>query len=55
MDHLCLVFSCFCICSLLPCCERADILALVGDVYCMFCYFHMWYPGSGLALDCMVS
>ena len=44
MDHLCffcvLCFSCFRVCLLLPkvtCLwERADLLALVGDVYCIF-------------------
>ena len=35
--------------------ERADLLALVGDAYCSFCYFPMWYPGSGVVLDCIVS
>ena len=42
MDHLCfcvLCFSCFRVCSLLPCgqvtsWERADLSAIVGDVYC---------------------
>ena len=27
--------------------ERADLLALVGDVLLCFCHFHKWYPGSG--------
>ena len=31
-----------------------DFLALVGDVYCIFCYFPMWYPGSGVVLYCIV-
>ena len=35
------------------CWERADLLTLVADVY--FCYFPMWYPGSGVVLDCIVS
>ena len=54
MDHLCfcvLCFSCFCVCSLLPfghCWERADHLALVGDVNCIYVTFPcgilgMWY------------
>ena len=43
-------------CSLVVTCwERADLLTLVGDVYCIFCYFPMWYPGSGEVLDCFVS
>ena len=32
-----------------------DLLALVGDVYCISFYFSMWYPGSGVVLDCIVS
>ena len=44
--HCCLVVTCW---------ERADLLALVGDVYHIFCYFPMWYPGSGVVLNCIVS
>ena len=44
--HCCLVVTCW---------ERADLLALVGDVYCIFVTFSMWYPGSGVVLDCIVS
>ena len=40
-DHCCLVVTCW---------ERADLFALVGDVYCIFDYFPMWYPGSGVVL-----
>ena len=42
MDHLCfcgLCFSCFRVfhcCLVTTCLERADLLALVGDVYCIF-------------------
>ena len=43
--HCCLVVTCW---------EEVVLLALVGDVYCIF-YFPMWYPGSGLVLDCIVS
>ena len=39
--------------GLVACLERADLLALVGDVYCIFCYVPMWYSGSGV-LDCIV-
>ena len=36
--HCCIVVTCW---------ERADLLALVGDVYCVFFWFFpMWYPGS---------
>ena len=42
-------------CLVVTCCQRGDPLALVGDVYCIFCYFPMWYPWSGVVLDCIVS
>ena len=42
-DHCCLVVTCW---------EKADLLALVCDVYLCFCYFPiLWYPGSGVAID----
>ena len=44
--HCCLVVTCW---------KRTDLLALVGDVYCIFCYFPMWYPGSGVVHGCVVS
>ena len=44
--HCCLVVTCW---------ERADLLALVGDVFLYFCYFLMCNPGSGVILDCIVS
>ena len=37
------------------CWERADLLALVCDVKLRFCHFPMWYPGSGVVLDCIDS
>ena len=37
------------------CWERAGLLALVCDVYMRFCHVSMWYPGSGVALDCIDS
>ena len=43
--HYCLVVTCW---------ERADLLTLVG-VFLYFCNFPMWYPGSGVVLDCIVS
>ena len=30
-------------------------MALVCDVYLCFCHFPMWYPESGVVLDCIVS
>ena len=44
--HCCLVVTCW---------ERADLLALVCDVLLCFYHFHMWYPGSGVVLDCIDS
>ena len=38
-----------------PAGKCADLLALVCDVFLYFCYFPMWYPGSGVVLDCIVS
>ena len=37
------------------CWERADLLALGGDVYCIFVTYPMRSPGSGVVLDCIVS
>ena len=43
-------------CGLVASCwERVDLLALVGDVYCISITFRMWYPGSSVVLDCMDS
>ena len=28
--------------------ERADLLTLVGDIYCIFCSFPLWDPRSGV-------
>ena len=40
-------------CLVVTCWEMADLMTLVGD--CIFCYFSMWYPGSGVVLDRIVS
>ena len=56
MDRLCFVpcvshaFTSVHCCLVVTCWERADLLALFGDVYCMCCYLPMWYPGSGVVL-----
>ena len=34
--------------------ERTDLLALVCDVCWDVCYFRIWYPGTGVVLDCML-
>ena len=42
--HCCLVVTCW---------ERADLLPLVYGVKLCGCYFPIWYPGSGVVLDCI--
>ena len=44
--HCCLVVICW---------KRADLLALLGDVYCILVTFPCLYPGSGVVLDCIIS
>ena len=46
-------FSSVLCCLVVTCWERADLLALVCDV-CLF-ITPMWYPGSGVVLDCIDS
>ena len=50
MDHLCFCVLCFSRFRIVVTCwERADLLALVGDVYCIFVTFpcgilgQVWY------------
>ena len=65
MDHLCflcLVFlnffaSAHC-CNVVTCCKRADLWALVGDVYCMFVNFtcgQVWYLIVSFPDLCLLS
>ena len=42
-------------CLVVICRERAGILALVCGVQLFFVHFPMWYPGSGVVLDCIDS
>ena len=42
-------------CLVVTCWERADLLALVCDVKLCICHFPMWYPVSGVVLDCIDS
>ena len=44
------VFTSVHCCLLVTCWERADLLAFVGDVYCMFATFP-----CGVVLNCIVS
>ena len=62
MDHLC-----FLLCLLFLMLSRLVIAALWSPagkgltswfmlvMFIIFCYFPMWYPGSGVVLDCIVS
>ena len=51
MDHICFLFLVFLMhcCLVVTCWERADLLALVGDFYCIFVTFpcgvlgEVWY------------
>ena len=44
--HFCLAVTCW---------ERADLLALFSGVKLCGCYFPIWYPDSGMVLDCIDS
>ena len=61
VDHLCfcvLCFSCFRVYSLMHCVHLLGKGWPLGSCcWCLlyFCYFPMWYPGSGVVLDCIVS
>ena len=53
MDSFCYV-SCFLVCSLQPCGHLLGkgwpLGFLVCDVFCVFCHFPMWCPGSGVSI-----
>ena len=53
MACVCHAFASGHCCLVVTCCEKADLLALVCDVLLCFCHFPMWYPGSGVVLDCI--
>ena len=55
-----LFLYCFChayasadCCLVVTCWDRADLLALVCGVKLCGCYVPIWYPGSGVVLDCI--
>ena len=57
VDHLCYL-SCFRVCSLLPFGHLLGKGSPLGSsLWCLyvFCHFQMWYPGSGVVLDCIDS
>ena len=52
---LCLsvVLSCLFLAALWsPAGKRADLLALLYVMFCMYCYFPVWCPGSVVVFDC---
>ena len=53
MSCVCHAFASVRCCLVITCWEKADLLALVRDVWLCFCQFPMWYPGSGVVLDCI--
>ena len=58
VDHfvyvLCL--SCLRVCLLLPCGHLLGKGWPLGSCFCdVFCHCPMWYPGSGVAIDCIDS
>ena len=57
MFLFCLVFAMslcasVCVCFVVTCWERADLLSLVCGVSLSLSH---WYPGSGVVLDCIDS
>ena len=62
MDHLCYfcilfaMLSCLLIAALWsPAEKRADLLAPICALKLCLCYYPMWYPGSGVVFDHIVS
>ena len=57
VDHLCYfcAFASALCCLVVTCWERADLLALVCGVVLWDCYCSIWYPVSGVVLDCFDS
>ena len=55
MSCVCHAFASVHCCIVVTCWERSDLLALVCDVSLCFCHFPIWYPGSGVVLDCIDS
>ena len=57
VDHLCYfcAFASAHCCLVVPCCERADLLALVCGVNLWDSYCPIWYAVSGVVLDCFDS
>ena len=59
MDHLCylcflfVMLSCLFIAALWPPAGKGLTFWLsFVKFHCVFCHYAMWYPGSGVVLDC---
>ena len=52
---VCHVFASVHCCLVVACWERGDLLALICGVKLCDCNFPIWYPGSGVVLDCIDS
>ena len=55
MSCVCHAFAAVHCCLVVTCWEGAGLLALACDVKLSFCHVPMWYPGSGVVLDCIDS
>ena len=61
MSSVCHAFASFHCCLVVTCCERADLLALVCDVYCVFVTFafgimgQVWYLIVSIPDLCSIS
>ena len=61
MDHFCflchvfLMFLCPFIAALWSAAGKGLTSWFLLVMFIVFCYFPMWYPGSGVVLDCIVS
>ena len=62
VDHLCYLCLVFVmlsrqfIAALWPPAGKRMHSGLLSVMFnCVFCHFPMWYPGSGVVLDCIVS
>ena len=53
MPCVCHAFASVYCCLVVTCWERDDRLALACVVLLLVCHFPMWYPGSGVVLDCI--
>ena len=55
LSCMCHAFASVLCCLVVTCWKRTDVFDLVCGVKMCFCWFSMWYPGSGVVLDCIDS